>query len=86
MKLYHFAYILIAGLSSFLHVEAAKCVMYANCGRKSLFGSALPCSVDRDLFERETPSVDTIELLVTFCGDEWKEVSSLCCTKDQVSI
>ncbi|CDH09686.1 probable Niemann-Pick type C-related protein 1 [Zygosaccharomyces bailii ISA1307] len=62
---------------------ATQCAIYGNCGKKSIFGQELPCPVN-STFEPEPASDDLKELLVGVCGEEWKEIDTLCCTKDQV--
>lgn len=61
----------------------ARCAIYGNCGKKSVFGPELPCPVQED-FQPEPVSDGLKELLVGVCGEEWQDVDSLCCTKDQV--
>ncbi|EJS41304.1 ncr1p [Saccharomyces arboricola H-6] len=59
------------------------CAMYGNCGKKSIFGTELPCPAQPS-FEPPALSDETSKLLVEVCGEEWKEVRHTCCTKDQV--
>lgn len=64
--------------------QGAKCAIYGNCGKKSFFGSELPCPVSSD-FRPEPVSSDDINFLVSVCGEEWRNATELCCTKEQVT-
>ncbi|CAR28447.1 hypothetical protein ZYGR_0S00770 [Zygosaccharomyces rouxii] len=64
-------------------VSTAQCAIYGNCGKKSLFGTELPCPVQQD-FQPEPASDELKELVVSVCGEEWQDIDTLCCTKDQV--
>lgn len=59
------------------------CAMYGNCGKTSFFGPSLPCPVDSDF---NPPAIDKndLEFLVGFCGEEWRDFESLCCTREQM--
>ncbi|CAI4053607.1 hypothetical protein SKDZ_16G2600 [Saccharomyces kudriavzevii ZP591] len=59
------------------------CAMYGNCGKKSIFGSELPCPAKIG-FEPPVLSDETSKLLVEVCGEEWKDIRNACCTEDQV--
>lgn len=63
--------------------SVAQCAIYGNCGKKSLFGSELPCPVQKD-FQPDPISDELKELVVSVCGEEWLDADTLCCTKDQV--
>lgn len=76
-------WICIAGICSAAQASAT-CAMYGNCGKKSVFGAELPCPVSDTHFKPEPATSDLIDLLVDLCGDEWKDETQLCCTKDQV--
>lgn len=73
----------VAGLCSAVEA-AAKCAMYGNCGKKSLFGSELPCPITDPSFKPEPASAELIDLVVEICGEEWSGEKELCCTEDQV--
>lgn len=65
--------------------SAQNCAMYGGCGSVSLYDIDLPCPVqDKNVFA--TPSIDEElrDLLVETCGDEWKDIESVCCSKDQL--
>lgn len=61
--------------------EQGRCAMRGQCGKKSLFGSELPCP---DNSPAQTPDKDTRRNLVEICGDKWSDVD-ICCDDDQVS-
>ncbi|CAB4254255.1 similar to Saccharomyces cerevisiae YPL006W NCR1 Vacuolar membrane protein that transits through the biosynthetic vacuolar protein sorting pathway, involved in sphingolipid metabolism [Maudiozyma barnettii] len=69
---------------SVLYVQAQQCAMYGNCGKKSMFGGELPCPVTDLEFSAPAISDDIRQILVDLCGDEWKNIDNVCCTKDQV--
>ncbi|KAG2735142.1 hypothetical protein G9P44_001356 [Scheffersomyces stipitis] len=54
--------------------------MYDNCGKKSVFGSSLPCVANVKAVE---PSAKTAQLLHQICGDDF-DTSKVCCSEDQV--
>lgn len=58
--------------------------MYGNCGKKSMFGGELPCPITDKDFKAPEISDEIRDILVDLCGDEWKEIDNVCCTKDQV--
>lgn len=60
--------------------EKGRCALRGQCGKKSLFGSELPCP-DNDLAEE--PEAKVREKLVEICGSKWKE-GPVCCRDDQV--
>ena len=62
--------------------EAGRCAIRGQCGKKSFFGSELPCP---DNGKAEDPGKETREKLVAICGDSWKE-GDVCCDSAQVSI
>ncbi|SMN18975.1 similar to Saccharomyces cerevisiae YPL006W NCR1 Vacuolar membrane protein that transits through the biosynthetic vacuolar protein sorting pathway, involved in sphingolipid metabolism [Maudiozyma saulgeensis] len=64
--------------------EAQQCAMYGSCGKKSMFGGELPCPVTDSQFTAPVISDDIRQILVNLCGDEWKSIDNVCCTKDQV--
>ncbi|KAI4159242.1 MAG: hypothetical protein LQ342_006762 [Letrouitia transgressa] len=55
--------------------------MKGQCGKKSLFGSELPCP-DNSL--AQAPDDDTRRKLVDVCGDKWSDVD-ICCDADQLN-
>lgn len=63
---------------------SATCAIYGNCGKKSVFGSELPCPVSDPNFRPEPVTAELIDLLVDLCGEEWRKETELCCTQDQV--
>ncbi|CCH61138.1 hypothetical protein TBLA_0E00770 [Henningerozyma blattae CBS 6284] len=82
--------ILFAGFSFFLLLNCIlakpQCAMYGNCGKKSLFGKELPCAIDptNSSFTTEPITTEVRELIIEVCGEEWSDVDSLCCSKDQI--
>ena len=58
-----------------------RCVVYDHCGKRSLFGADLPCSVD---IPPQPVTDDDIQELVGICGDEWNGKSLLCCNTYQI--
>ncbi|KAL3233626.1 NPC intracellular sterol transporter 1-related protein 1 [Nakaseomyces bracarensis] len=62
----------------------ARCAMYDNCGKKSLFGAQLPCPVEDVHFVPGVIDEETKELMVNTCGEKWNDVDVLCCSKDQI--
>lgn len=55
--------------------------MYGNCGKKSYFGSPLPCvSNTRALY----PSEESIEILTRVCGADFSIDNGVCCSYDQL--
>ncbi|CCH41765.1 Niemann-Pick type C-related protein 1 [Wickerhamomyces ciferrii] len=62
--------------------EKGYCSIYDSCGKKSLFGSELPCPYNDKAFDAEE---DQINELVGLCGEEWKQETKLCCTSGQIS-
>ncbi|KAH3902957.1 related to Niemann-Pick type C-related protein 1 [Saccharomycodes ludwigii] len=77
-------YILILFLNTFtIIVNAQFCAIYDNCGKKSLFGQDLPCPKN-ETFSPAPADKEVVELLASFCGEEWLDEEYLCCTKPQV--
>ncbi|SCU98058.1 LAMI_0F12794g1_1 [Lachancea mirantina] len=76
--------ILLCVVHCFGPFRQASCSLYGNCGRKSIFGSELPCPAASDN-KNEPISEDSRKLLVQLCGDEWKDIKELCCTDAQIS-
>lgn len=64
--------------------EGARCAMYGNCGKKSIFGAQLPCPVDDPGWEPGVIDDETKKLMVSTCGEEWASVDTLCCSKEQL--
>ena len=60
--------------------EAGRCALRGECGKQGFVGGQLPCP-DNGL--AEAPSDDARELLVSVCGDEWKD-TDVCCLQDQL--
>ncbi|CCE66199.1 hypothetical protein TPHA_0P00410 [Tetrapisispora phaffii CBS 4417] len=78
-----FAAFIVALFLLTIRVNAAQCAIYGNCGKKSLFGSELPCPVD-SRFQPPKPDENVIDLLVNVCGEEWRDIEDLCCSEDQL--
>ncbi|RPA81499.1 multidrug efflux transporter AcrB transmembrane domain-containing protein [Ascobolus immersus RN42] len=57
------------------------CAFRGQCGRKSFFGSQLPCP---DNGRAEEPDDTVRQQLVSICGAEWSD-GDVCCTKEQLS-
>ena len=62
--------------------EAGRCAIKGQCGKKSFFGSELPCP-DNSLAEK--PNDDTRKKLVKICGEKWSS-GAICCDGDQVCV
>lgn len=60
--------------------EAGRCAIRGQCGKKSFFGSELPCP---DNGKAKEPDKDTREKLVKICGKSWED-GDLCCDSAQV--
>ncbi|KAI9834070.1 MAG: hypothetical protein M1819_003355 [Sarea resinae] len=60
--------------------EKGRCAIRGHCGKKSFFGSQLPCP-DNGL--AEIPAEDTRQKLVDICGDRWSE-GPVCCVDEQL--
>ncbi|CCD24281.1 sphingolipid transporter NDAI_0C06220 [Naumovozyma dairenensis CBS 421] len=76
-------------LSTITLIDATKvpqCALYDNCGKTSVFGSELPCVIPKDdlSFQPEPPTQELRDFVADVCGEEWKDVDSLCCTMDQM--
>lgn len=56
------------------------CVMYDNCGKKSIFGSELPCV---NYTRAIKPSLDAIKLLNEVCGSDFP-TDLVCCSESQI--
>lgn len=74
----------IAGLCNAVIATGARCAMYDDCGKKSVFGSELPCPVFDPEFTPEPASDELIDLVAEICGEEWRDERVLCCTMKQV--
>lgn len=84
MLLITFVYSLLLSLigTGAITQKEGYCSIYDTCGKKSLFGSELPCPFN----EEAIPATDEqLSELSALCGEEWKEESKLCCTSDQIS-
>ncbi|KAK6205103.1 patched family-domain-containing protein [Scheffersomyces amazonensis] len=77
-----FAAIIISTVSATNQVihENGYCAMYGDCGKKSVFGSSLPCPSYSSAVK---PEQDTIELLYSICGTDF-DTSQICCNKNQL--
>lgn len=64
--------------------QSAGCSIYGNCGKKSLFGSELPCPTPQDKAGPFEPSKDDLKLLGEICGDDWTHEKLLCCDSAQI--
>ncbi|KAI9790990.1 MAG: hypothetical protein M1816_004557 [Peltula sp. TS41687] len=62
--------------------EKGRCALRGQCGKKSLFGSNLPCP-DNEL--AEDPDEKVRKKLVELCGDKWRE-GPVCCLEDQIEV
>ncbi|CAN6665610.1 NPC intracellular sterol transporter 1-related protein 1 [Trichomonascus vanleenenianus] len=56
------------------------CAMYGQCGKKSIFGSELPCAAE---VEAKDPDEETRKALVELCGEAYAE-GPVCCSIEQV--
>lgn len=65
--------------STMLH-EVGMCVMYDNCGKKSIFGSELPCVNNTEAVE---PSQKSIDILDRICGNDFPK-ERVCCSEKQL--
>lgn len=57
------------------------CSMYSNCGKRSYFGSPLPCSSN---VKAKVPNNKEISLLNSICGADF-DSSLVCCSEDQLT-
>lgn len=57
------------------------CAIRGNCGKRSFFGSELPCPYDGE--PQKLNNTDQIKL-ISICGTEWED-QSVCCSADQVA-
>lgn len=55
--------------------------MYDNCGKKSLFGSLIPCPSNQQAVE---PSEEAKSLLFQICGNDFPVDNGICCSYDQL--
>lgn len=60
--------------------EAGRCAIRGHCGKKSFFGSELPCPDNGNATE---PEKETRKKLVEICGKSWDE-GDVCCDDAQV--
>lgn len=60
--------------------EDGFCAMYDNCGKKSLFGSELPCVNNTEAVK---PSKGSIEILNRICGADFP-MERVCCSEKQL--
>lgn len=63
---------------------AADCSIYGNCGKKSLFGSELPCPTPEDDSGPFEASKEDLQLLGEICGESWTHEKLLCCDTAQI--
>ncbi|KAK6465264.1 patched family-domain-containing protein [Scheffersomyces coipomensis] len=57
------------------------CAMYSDCGKRTVFGGALPCPS----YEKATkPNQNSIDLLQKLCGAEF-DTSAVCCSESQLA-
>ena len=61
--------------------EAGRCAIRGQCGKKSFFGSELPCP---DNGKAQDPDGETRKKLVAICGDTWDD-GAICCDSAQVN-
>ncbi|EDO14397.1 hypothetical protein Kpol_187p3 [Vanderwaltozyma polyspora DSM 70294] len=83
MNLFRIYLVFLANIINLLRVEAIQCAIYGNCGKKSLFGQELPCTVDAE-FVPEVPNSETWGLVTELCGSQWGDKENLCCSKEQL--
>lgn len=62
----------------------ASCAMYDNCGKKSVFGSDIPCYIDDPSFEPPKVSGELKKILTDVCGEEWNDIDQVCCSESQI--
>ncbi|PVH15190.1 uncharacterized protein CXQ87_003027 [Candidozyma duobushaemuli] len=55
--------------------------MYDNCGKKSIFGSSIPCPSNQRAVK---PSDEAKELLAQICGSDFLTNDGVCCSYDQL--
>lgn len=56
------------------------CAMYGNCGKKSFFGSQLPCPAN---IKAVKPPEESIDILTRVCGEDFP-VERVCCSTEQL--
>ena len=69
----------LVSASSMVH-EDGYCAMYDNCGKKSLFGSELPCVNNTEAVK---PPEASIEILSRICGADFP-MERVCCSEKQL--
>lgn len=57
------------------------CSMYDNCGKKSIFGSLIPCPSNQRAVK---PSDEAKDLLAQICGSDFPTNDGVCCSYDQL--
>ncbi|GAO51490.1 hypothetical protein G7K_5590-t1 [Saitoella complicata NRRL Y-17804] len=72
--------LLWVGVQAEVPHQKGYCAIRGQCGKKSVFGSELPCP---DPSPASAPSTDLRASLVRICGDEWAE-GNVCCDADQL--
>lgn len=61
--------------------KSGYCSMYDNCGKKSVFGSAIPCPAN---IKAVAPSEEAKSLLFQICGEDFPIDDGVCCSYDQL--
>ncbi|OBA19635.1 multidrug efflux transporter AcrB transmembrane domain-containing protein [Metschnikowia bicuspidata var. bicuspidata NRRL YB-4993] len=57
------------------------CSTYGNCGKKSIFGSLLPCVNNTRAVK---PSQESMDILTRVCGADFPVENGLCCSHEQL--
>lgn len=75
----------LLGLMALVLTEAVRkpgyCAMYDSCGKKSVFGSLLPCANNT---RAPIPSKESREILSRVCGSDFAVNEGVCCSYDQL--
>lgn len=57
------------------------CATYGNCGKKSFFGSLLPCVNNT---KAVVPSPESVDILTRVCGADFAFLDGVCCSHEQL--
>jgi Niemann-Pick C1 protein len=79
MKALILLFLLSCALADLIRKEGY-CAMYDNCGKKSIFGSSLPCPSN---IKAVTPSNSETNILQRVCGLDF-DISKVCCSEAQL--
>lgn len=69
-----------SSIASSLTHQPGYCAMYDNCGKKSFFGTELPCPNNTRAI---VPDQESVDLLSSICGADF-DTSLVCCSQSQI--